>query len=69
MLTKHRTVLHRLDVPGVSDVPVRFVQHTDDGEMSESVAGGITLSAERYADLGEPEVITVSIEPGDLLNV
>lgn len=63
-LTKSQSVLERRPL---ADAPEhdRFVFSTpaDSGRRRSLI-----LSAEDWADLGEPETLTISIEPGDTLN-
>jgi hypothetical protein len=69
-MTKTRSVLHRRD-PNIAPNGGR-------GEVFQSPADGFPAEGERYQhvwlaatdwiDLGSPDTITVTIEPGDLLN-
>lgn len=59
-LSKTKTILQRVNLPG----PPTFHQGEDAGQRGHFV----TLDEEVFADMGQPEVITVTIEPGDLLN-
>ena len=61
MLTKQRVIMHRLSE---SDFTERFQEeYTDPGHPRV-----LTMLFDDWADIGSPEVITVTIEPGDLLN-
>jgi len=59
MLTKQRVIMHR----GVttSDYTQWFC------EPSEHLRNIVMLCTD-WADMGSPEILTVTIEPGDLLN-
>ena len=61
MLTKQRVIMHR----GVhTSACVRFQEdYIDPGHPRN-----ILISSADWLDMGCPEVITVTIEPGDLLN-
>lgn len=62
VLTRTRTVMKR-----------RRTEYVDRALFREDldepgVARGITFSHADWADMGSPETITVTIDPGDLLN-
>ena len=58
---EQRVVMHRLSE---SDYTERFQEeYTDPGHPRNIVIG-----RGDWADMGSPEVVTVTIEPGDLLN-
>lgn len=61
-LTKTQRILDRTHVTD-SHISFRLV----DGETAEP-ATGIMLDRETYDDLGQPDMVTVTVEPGDLLN-
>ena len=60
-LTRQRVIMHQR----VTDCPDRvlFRENLDE----PGVARGITFSLVDFADMGSPTVITVTVEPGDLL--
>lgn len=63
-LSSHRTVLtptHRSPVTG----NVMLRQFDDDAQRWSTIA---QLTSEDYDDMGRPEFVTVTFEPGDLLN-
>lgn len=47
------------------DEPVTFVQWSDDADTLTTV---VTVSASTWQELGRPSKLTVTLEPGDLLN-
>ena len=61
-LTRQRTLMKRRP----TDHPDRMLFREDLDEPG--VARGVTLSREDWADMGSPEVVTVTINPGDTLN-
>lgn len=63
-LTKTRTVLEFVGID--EEEGPTFTQLPDEGEEFRSHI--VSLDPEVYEDMGRPEVITVTIEPGDLLN-
>lgn len=60
MLTK--TVLHR---QGHDKYPCFFAQQSEDDYMREHA---VALDVDAFEDLGSPDTIAVTIEPGDTLN-
>lgn len=62
-LSKTRSVLTENGDP---DLGVRWYIQVD--EETEVIRRELYLDIATYQDLGEPETITVTIEPGDLLN-
>ena len=62
-LTKTRTVMHRRPTEYADRVLFR-----QDLEGEPGVARGVTFSHADYTDMGSPQVITVTIDPGDTLN-
>lgn len=46
----------------------RFTKVLDEGEDYVGV-GDVYMAVELFHELGSPDVITVTIEPGDMLNV
>lgn len=62
-LTRQRTLMARR--PTDHDDRMLF---REDLEGEPGVARGVTLSRADWADMGSPEVVTVTIEPGDTLN-
>ena len=65
-LTKTRTVLKRVAV-NAADGNAIFCGPDDQGDARSSIPVALVNLSE-YADMGEPEYITVAIEPGDKLN-
>jgi hypothetical protein len=67
MLANHRLVRHRIlmdAVPGnAEDDGVKFAAADDAGD-SESVF----LSVRNWTDMGEPQQISVTVEPGNTLS-
>ncbi len=64
-LSKQRIVMERYPVnPQGPDVQ-RFVQHP---EEEGEVARGVDVLTQDWEDMGRPDIVTVTIEPGDLLN-
>jgi hypothetical protein len=66
MLTRQRVIMHHtlLAAPDHSGTLEQFAEVLDDPGHARS----ITISIADYLDLGSPSVITVTIDPGDLLN-
>lgn len=62
-LAKTRRILHRL--PGYAQGRVVFQAHNDDDGRLETE---VTYSRHSWNDMGRPETITLTIEPGDHLN-
>jgi len=61
MTTKQSVIMRRLSE---SDYTERFQEeYTDRGHPRN-----IVISRSDWADMGSPDVVTVTIEPGDLLN-
>jgi hypothetical protein len=63
VLTKHRTVLHLLESVATNAL-VSFGQEPIEGDRTVWVM----FDRADWIDMGQPQQITVSIEPGDLLN-
>lgn len=61
-ISRHRTVLRERDV---SFGRVRFSREPDD---QTDVPDIYELSYDTWIAMGEPDNITISVEPGDLLN-
>lgn len=64
-MNKHQIILsmHPNQVPNIKQV--LFTQdETDPGSHPDS----LYIAESRWEDLGEPTVITITVEPGDLLN-
>ena len=57
-------VLHRIPIRDGNRVIFR---HQDDAEYAPQ-ATTIYVNTDDYLDMGSPDVLTVTIEPGDLLN-
>ena len=62
MITKQRVIMHR----GVTPNP--FIEHFQEDFTDPGHPRNMVLSRVDWAAIGSPEVITVTIEPGDLLN-
>lgn len=64
VLTRHRTLLHRkLETKN----GVLFIAHDEDGNDNTELS--ITITHEYDALFGKPEILTITLQPGDLLNV
>ena len=67
-LNKSQSVLHRIKVLDVvqDELPWAMFERTDVGmgDMQRTV----NVEYDVWVDMGRPDVITVTIEPGDLLN-
>jgi len=64
--TKTRSVLHRVDLHGAEGVGlVTFERILDEQDEPQR---RVRIDVAAWHDLGEPDVITVTIEPGDRLN-
>jgi len=62
MITKQSVLMHR----GVTSSA--YTEHFQEDFTDPSHPRNIVLSRVEWAEMGNPEVITVTIEPGDLLN-
>lgn len=67
ILLKTTTVLSRATVRDPANAFISFLQFpdADDGLVC---AHAVSVDVEVWRDMGEPDVITVTIEPGDRLN-
>ena len=66
MITKQRVVMHHsLFAAAACDLEL-FTEVLD--EPGNGNARALTVALADYLDMGSPETITVTIEPGDLLN-
>ena len=63
MLTKQQVIMHRSSVAWVN-AGVMFREDMDE----PGIQRGITVSFSDWTDMGSPEILTVTLEPGDLLN-
>jgi len=64
-LTKYRTLVHHFAIaPG----QVRFAQEFDEASGESPTIDGVTISHQMWVELGSPATLTITIEPGDLLN-
>ena len=61
MLTKQQVIMHRR-VPGI------YTEHFQEDFTDLRHPRYIAVSRGDWDDMGRPEVVTVTIEPGDLLN-
>ena len=66
VLTKTRAVLDRHDAASTA-THVRF-SYAADLAAGEAPTHAVDVERSDWIDMGEPDVITVTIEPGDLLN-
>ena len=65
MITRHRTILHLEDGVGPWHYDMQTFSHNDeDGNEYESY----TMSIPDWREMGQPDMITVTIEPGDALS-
>jgi hypothetical protein len=62
MLAKTQRVLHRQAVTSLGQV----FHHDDDAWTWQRVE--VVLPSDLWVELGSPEALTVTVEPGDLLN-
>ncbi len=68
-LTKSVRVYERHDTPdNVGAAVVTFVQLNDDAPDTVLIDSAVTLEREDYEAMGEPDYLTVTLQPGDLLN-
>jgi hypothetical protein len=65
-ITAHRTLLHFLSTV-LAEQKVVFAQSTAIDDPGATV-GWLELSTPKWRELGCPQEITVTIEPGDKLN-
>jgi hypothetical protein len=69
-LTKHMTLMYLQDDSPLSDADAvpwrRFANEPEEGEVG--VCENVIIARDCWADMGSPDVVTVSVEPGDLLN-
>jgi hypothetical protein len=65
-ITKHTTILRRVPPPGFYR-EVYFDNFDDDKVNNRGSL--LSLEAEKWEELGSPDILTMTIEPGDLLNV
>lgn len=63
MVSKHQTVMEFDGFQSTAEEAV-FVQSHDEGETSEEYR----MSGLLWREMGSPEIITVTVQPGDLLN-
>ena len=61
MLTKQRVILHHVVT---NDRQAIFCEHLDETGTPRRMS----IKAADWADMGSPETVTLTIEPGDLLN-
>jgi hypothetical protein len=64
MMTKTMKVLHLVDAKLDEDLAVFSREPDEPGDIPAVVE----LPVADWLDMGEPDVITVTVEPGDLLN-
>ena len=64
MLTKQRVVMHR--VPAANHFPSK--EFFWEWPSASANPRSVSLNRLDWDDMGNPEVVTVTIEPGDLLN-
>jgi hypothetical protein len=65
MLTKHALLLERSMEPS-NEAGVRFREPADDDGNPGRTK--LTLDPDRWQEMGEPDVVTVAVEPEDSLN-
>ncbi len=65
-LTKSRSVL---DLASLGKDRLRLTFESNGNDQSVSQKTTVTIPAEKWEDFGRPTVITVTIEPDDLLNL
>ena len=63
MTTKQRVIMHR-----VWGNPGAYTQWFQEDYTDHRHPRNMVISTVDWADMGSPEVVTVTIEPGDLLN-
>lgn len=66
VLSKTRSILTRSTTKGDEDYARQWFIQVDPDDSS--VEREVYVDIQTYLDLGEPDVITVTIEPGDTLN-
>ncbi len=62
-MVRHRTIMQR-STEEIFEGMVLFEQEPDEEGQYEQ----ILITKQNWEDFGEPEVITISVEPGDRLN-
>jgi|GEM_PF-5951751 len=62
-LEKHEVIMHKVTEQPFSDMVA--YEPNEESELDEQYV----LSEDMFVELGEPEVITVAVRPGDRLNV
>lgn len=62
---RSQRVVHRVAAAAAAGLGQVFYHRDDEGTWERFET---TLTTELWEDLGSPEVITVTVEPGDLLN-
>lgn len=65
IMTSQKLILGKFAVH--DDGGIVFTQEYDP-DMPDAYRESIKISPEIFTDLGEPEVITITVEPGDKLN-
>lgn len=65
MLSKSRSVLTLASQPDASALHALYEQRDEEGALSQC---SLLIATEVYQDMGEPDQVTITIEPGDLLN-
>lgn len=67
IVTRHRTVLHHSEPEASGELLVAFfvAPPDDDGELPTT---SLVLEMGQFIDMGQPEQVTLTVEPGDLLN-
>ena len=69
-MTKHQTVMHIVDVSKYvnrDDIRVYFSAIREEGDEPYSNETH-RIQRSEWEDMGKPDTITVTVEPGDLLN-
>lgn len=68
-MARTRQVLNLVNVPRGVEVVARFFrEHADDPSDDTLGLEYIEIERSEWEDLGEPETITVTVEPGNTLN-
>ncbi len=66
LLSKTRSILTRSTTKGDEDYSRQWFIQVD--EETDVIRREVYVDIGTYQDLGEPETITITIEPGDTLN-
>lgn len=70
IITKHQTILSDLIFPDAEDQSVLFVKPADDPTEDAVIAVEVYgLPRDLWEEMGSPDQITITVQPGDHLNV